>query len=546
MAAEWLTTSDQRIRRIAAGETLCTRTGTITITGGQNPVPTLTAITPNGRGAGTGAFTLTATGTGFLASSVVRWNGQDRVTAFANSTQLTAQIPASDVANTGAASVTVFTPAPGGGTSSAQNFTVQSTNPIPTLDGIVPNTIAVNTPFRLTVNGTGFRPASVVRWEGQNRPTTFVSETQLTTQIPASDLTTAGNFDVNVYTPEPGGGSSSNARFLVTATNPAPALIAFSPAAAVNGGPAFTLTVNGSGFAFGSVVRWNGQDRQTTFMTTNQLTAQITAADIAATGAAAVTVFSPTPGGGVTAATNFIVGSPAAGASAASYALTFAPDSIVALFGGGLATGVKVGDTVPLPTSLEGTTVMVLDSLGVSRLAPLFFVAPSQINFLLPPDTALGPATLVIRAGDGKYSVATPNIEAFQPGFFTTNAAGNGLVSAVALRVKPDGTLIYEATSRLQGGQFVPEPIDLGPAGDQVFVIAFGTGLRGHNPNTQGTSLFGGLAMASLYAGPQGSLVGLDQVNLGPIPRELTGRGVINLAFKLDGKDANVVTLSIK
>ncbi|NOT63130.1 MAG: PKD domain-containing protein [Acidobacteria bacterium] len=400
-----------RIRRIAAGSSSCTRTGTIEITGGQNPVPTLASITPNSRGAGTqGNFTLTLTGTNFLASSVVRWNGQDRVTTFVNDTQLTAQILQNDVANVASIPVTVFNPAPGGGTSNAVSFSVQAQNPIPGLEGIIPNVITVNTPFRITVNGTGFRPNSVVRWEGQNRPTTFVSETQLTAQIPASDLTTPGNYDVSVFTPEPGGGSSGNARITVLATNPVPAITQLAPDVATVGGPAFTLTVNGTGFAFGSVVRWNGQDRQTTFLSSSQITAQISAADIATATTAAITVFSPTPGGGVTAPTNFIVGTAAVATSAASYAGVIAPDSIVALFGTGMATGIGFGATVPLPTTLLGTTVMVRDSLGTSRPAPLFFVAATQINFLVPKDTAPGASTIIIRAATARFRSRRPSL----------------------------------------------------------------------------------------------------------------------------------------
>jgi hypothetical protein len=54
----------------------------------------------------------------------VRWNGSNRTTTFVSSTQLTATIPASDIAVAGTAQVTVFTPTPGGGTSSAQTFTI--------------------------------------------------------------------------------------------------------------------------------------------------------------------------------------------------------------------------------------------------------------------------------------------------------------------------------------------------------------------------------------------------------------------------------------
>jgi hypothetical protein len=73
---------------------------------------------------GASAFTLTVNGSDFVASSVVQWNGANRSTTYVNSTQLTASIPATDVANAGTAQITVFNPTPGGGTSNALNFTI--------------------------------------------------------------------------------------------------------------------------------------------------------------------------------------------------------------------------------------------------------------------------------------------------------------------------------------------------------------------------------------------------------------------------------------
>ena len=80
--------------------------------------------------------------------------------------------------------------------------------------------------------------------------------------------------------------------------NPMPTITNLSPAVANAGGAAFTLTVNGSGFVSNSTVRWNGSDRTTTFVSSTQLTAAISAADIAVAGTAKVTVFNPSPGGG--------------------------------------------------------------------------------------------------------------------------------------------------------------------------------------------------------------------------------------------------------
>ena len=90
------------------------------------PVPTLTSINPTNINAAGSSFTLTATGSGFYSSSVINWNGSARTTTFVNSTTLTAAITAADIATAGTASVTVTNPAPGGGTSAGQTFTINA------------------------------------------------------------------------------------------------------------------------------------------------------------------------------------------------------------------------------------------------------------------------------------------------------------------------------------------------------------------------------------------------------------------------------------
>ena len=77
---------------------------------------------------------------------------------------------------------------------------------------------------------------------------------------------------------------------VVVTVNPIAVLSTISPTTIASGGSDFTLTLNGSNFANGDVVRWNGTDRATTFVTDTELTAAISAADIATGGTASVTV----------------------------------------------------------------------------------------------------------------------------------------------------------------------------------------------------------------------------------------------------------------
>ncbi|MBI1765702.1 MAG: IPT/TIG domain-containing protein [Acidobacteria bacterium] len=539
---------NNRVRRIATGEVSCVRTGTITISGGDNPAPTLTTLTPNVRGVGQGAFTLSLTGTGFTQSSQVRWVGSARPTTYVSPTQLTAAITAADVATAGSFTVTVFNPTPGGGTSAGLNFTVQPLNPMPTINTLAPNTAAVGTSFTLTVTGSGFINSSVVRWENNNRTTTFVNENTLRAQIPASDLATAGVADITVVNPEPGGGTSNLGRFTIIAQNPAPTLTNITPSFVPTGNQPVTVTVNGTGFAFNSVVRLGGQDRPTTFVNNTQLTVALPAADVAAAGTKQITVFTPTPGGGVTSAATLTVGALAVSLSAASFQRDVATaEMIVAMFGVEMATSTVSATGTELPTTLAGTTVKIRDVAGTERLAPLFFVSAGQINYLVPAGTAVGPAVAIVTAGNGKLSVSNLDIQVVSPGLFTANANGAGVPAAILYRQKANGQVTFEEITQVQGGTLVPRPLDLGPAGDVVLIIAFGTGVRGHaNSPTAVTCTIGGAGVDVPFAAAQGGLFGLDQLNIGPLPRSLAGRGPVDMVITVDGKAANTVQLNIR
>jgi hypothetical protein len=79
-----------------------------------------------------------------------------------------------------------------------------------------------------------------------------------------------------------------------------PSIAALSPSSMTAGGPAFTLTVNGTNFGGKAVVNWNSTAQTTTMVSSNQLTVTIPAAAIASSGTAAVTVTNPgTPGTGM-------------------------------------------------------------------------------------------------------------------------------------------------------------------------------------------------------------------------------------------------------
>jgi hypothetical protein len=81
-------------------------------------------LVPSSQVPGGTDFTLTVNGTGFYAVTEVRWNGAALPTTFVSATQLTAGVPAADIAAAGTALVTAVNPAPGGGTSNAAVFEI--------------------------------------------------------------------------------------------------------------------------------------------------------------------------------------------------------------------------------------------------------------------------------------------------------------------------------------------------------------------------------------------------------------------------------------
>jgi hypothetical protein len=96
-------------------------------------------------------------------------------------------------------------------------------NGIPTMASISPMTVTAGSPnVTLTVTGSGFVSGATVLWNGSTRVTTFVSATQLTATILATDLTTVGTADVAVFNPAPGGGSSTSLTFSIDTAAQAP------------------------------------------------------------------------------------------------------------------------------------------------------------------------------------------------------------------------------------------------------------------------------------------------------------------------------------
>ncbi len=208
-----------------------------------------------------------------------------------------------------------------------------------------------------------------------------------------------------------------------------------------------------------------------------------------------------------------------------------APDSLAAIFGERLAAATATAGAPPWPVELGGVSVTVADSAGAQLRAPLLHVSPRQINLLIP-SAAAGPATISIRGAETQ--TVRIEIRATAPGIFAANGGGRGPAAAVALRVAANG----DRTTAL-----VADPVDLGGTGDETYLSLFGTGLR---RAASLTASIGGMAVPVLGYSAQAETPGLDQVNAGPVPRGLAGRGDVDIVVTAAGARANIVTAAFR
>lgn len=222
--------------------------------------------------------------------------------------------------------------------------------------------------------------------------------------------------------------------------------------------------------------------------------------------------------------------------NAASYgAGGFAPGSFAVVFGAGLAS------------QANDTSIKITDGAGKSGNALLYYVSPAQINFIFPSGLSQGTATLVLQIQSGISTTAQISIAAVEPGLFSADASGTGVAAGSALRVAADGTQTPLPIDDCSGPPLVCTaiPIDLGSDSDKVYLVMYGTGIRGRSALAAVTATIGGIASNVLFADAQPQYPGLDQVNL-VIDPTLRGRGKVDVVLKVDGVAANVLSVAIQ
>lgn len=250
------------------------------------PAISLDALSPDHGVAGGDTTEVTVTGSGFVRDTKLFLDWSEMPTSFVSSTTLRATVPAElfTIQRTVEARVGIA------------GFYMTATPTLWEVRAAVPQATTLSpagagagsADLDLRVSGTGFITSSVVLVNGAERPTTFVSSTELLTTLPEADLGSPGTLAISVRTPAPGGGTSTPLDFAVTSEPP---VLSPLPLLGVTAGrPGITLVVHGQHFSTGTVVEWNGAERATTYRSGRRLFATITAADLAAPGTATITV----------------------------------------------------------------------------------------------------------------------------------------------------------------------------------------------------------------------------------------------------------------
>jgi polyvinyl alcohol dehydrogenase (cytochrome) len=216
--------------------------------------------------------------------------------------------------------------------------------------------------------------------------------------------------------------------------------------------------------------------------------------------------------------------------SAASFLSSLAPGAIASAFG----------------SNLEGAGVTVEDGTGALQQATVLFSSTGQINYLVPDDAVTGPGAVIVNTTSGDTLSTALQISDVAPGIFAANGNAQGVAAAQAVLIGLDNSQQYVSVAQCgtTPGSCVAQPIHLGTTGQAVLIL-YGTGIRGFTSLDNVRCTIGGVSAPVLYAGPQNTFAGLDQVNV-QLPAELGGRGEVEVTLWVDGQLSNTVSVSFQ
>ena len=389
-------------------------TVTFSIGAGGGSGVSITSLSPNSTLPGGAAFTLTVNGTGFVNGATVLWNGSALATGFLSANQLAAQVPAANIASATTANIQVTS---GGVVSNGVTFAVSTTGGGGTGSGTLtitslspPSVTPGSGTFALTVTGTGFVPGAYIYWNGVQQTTSYLSPTQLATVISDAQVGVT-TTSAQVLVVNPGGAISNSVTFSISATGALGVSVSsLSPASIAPGSPAFTLTLNGTGFQSGAYIVWNGTPLVAVFVSSAQLSTTVPAAYVAVAGTASVTVQNPSGSSSVPVFFSISSTGTAGGAAITS----MSPTSIGAGSGAFTLTVNGSGFVVAAAVVFNGSAL------------PAAFVNSTQLLVTVP-------ANLLANAVSATVAVVNPGSAASNGLVFTVGAGGTGTTGPATL-----------------------------------------------------------------------------------------------------------------
>lgn len=256
-----------------------------------NPIPVITAVSPDSLPFGSPATLVTVTGHDFQPLAEIQVDRVGRATNFIDATTLTTTFTAEELAMPGVVYVSVHNK-PSAENSAQLPLRIIALKPF--IQDLLPASVTVGQPsLILSVIGQGFQPGVVVSWDGVDRPTAVQDVGRLAAVLDSADLAVAGQHTVRVRQQLAPFDSSAPKQF--TIQNPRPRMIRTAPRFSTAGHADFTLTVDGTGFVPGAVLSWNSAPQPTTFVSPTRLTVAISAGAVVAAGSATLQVQNPDP-----------------------------------------------------------------------------------------------------------------------------------------------------------------------------------------------------------------------------------------------------------
>ena len=235
--------------------------------------------------------------------------------------------------------------------------------------------------------------------------------------------------------------------------------------------------------------------------------------------------------------------------SAASGIPFIAPDSLASIFGSNLAAS-TASAPAPYPTDLGGVSVQVIDSAGNSQQAPMLYVSPEQINFLIPSGMAEGPTAISLIGAAGTMGSGMVQNQNVAPALFTANGNGQGVVAATAYRTFIPGTRTGPVAVFQCGtapGSCVSVPIDPG-LDAPVTITLYATGIKGRSSDAGVTLTIGNTVVplrSITSSDDMGPMSGVDQITFG-LPLSLRGSGEVDIFLTVDGVNSNHARINIQ